>query len=111
MEKNETIERALSHAWMRKCGSEIGSLSYQTWIALASTFRHVSPGRESRLGNSRGYAVFFTRRRAVIPQTETTIIRYLSNPNIDYSSWSFFRVVSAVPESCIHTQYINYYVF
>ena len=31
--------------------------------------RLVSPGRESRLDHSRGYALFFTRRRVVIPQT------------------------------------------
>ena len=42
------------------------------WIARSSTFHHVSPGRESRLDHSRGYAMFVTRRRAVIPQTETT---------------------------------------
>ena len=90
----------VNDAWMRKFGSGIGSLSYHMWIARASTFRHVSPGRESRLGHLRGYALFFTRRRAVIPQTGTTIIRYLLNPNIDYSSWSFFRVVSAVVTCC-----------
>ena len=50
---------------MRKCGSEIGSLLYHTWIARASTFRHVSPERESRLDHSRGHALFSTRRRAV----------------------------------------------
>ena len=56
-----TRERRVNDAWMRKCGSEIGSLSYHAWIARASTFRHVSPGPKSRLGHSRGYALFFTR--------------------------------------------------
>ena len=55
----------VNDAWMRKFGSEIGSLSYPTWIARASTFHHVSPRRESRLDHLRGYALFFTRRRAV----------------------------------------------
>ena len=52
--KNLTQSVNTAHAWMRQCGSEIGSLSYHTWITQASTPHHVSPGRESRLGHSRG---------------------------------------------------------
>ena len=55
----------VNDAWMRKFGSEIGSLSYQMWIARASTFRHVSPGRESRLDRFRSHIFSFTRRSRV----------------------------------------------
>ena len=80
-------------------GSMLHPLSYTTW---RNPF-HCAKTVPSSALNRRRVVVVSSLRGAVIPQTETTIIRYLSNPNIDYSSWSFFRVVSAVPESCIHS--------
>ena len=66
----------VNDAWIWKCGSEIGSLSCHTWIARASTFRHLSSGRESRFDYPHFTFHSCARRDSRLMQIETVMFQF-----------------------------------